>query len=176
MSLHSSCCGVICWEMSGSGERVLLAPTQRLHSSSFLGLPCRILNMNPKKELRWSLRVNPKPLAYRNSPAGISGRQQHIPSARKPEPSNPHTTSTDVACYFYEYYEYYDHYMVIMVISITSCYCYYFSYCFYCCFKSNNCCNYYVRLRPEQTQPKGSTSCTLISQRPSLILLRYFLV
>ena len=33
--------------------------TQRLHSSSFWGLPYRILNMNPKKELLllWSLRV-----------------------------------------------------------------------------------------------------------------------
>ena len=31
--------------------------TQRLHSSSFLGRPYRILNMNPKKELLWSLRV-----------------------------------------------------------------------------------------------------------------------
>ena len=31
--------------------------TQRLHSSSFLGLPFRILNMNSKKELLWSLRV-----------------------------------------------------------------------------------------------------------------------
>ena len=29
--------------------------TQRLHGSSFLGLPYRILNMNPKKELLWSL-------------------------------------------------------------------------------------------------------------------------
>ena len=31
--------------------------THRLHSSSFSGLPYRILNMNPKKELRWSLWV-----------------------------------------------------------------------------------------------------------------------
>ena len=31
--------------------------TQRLHSSSFLGLPYRVLNMNPQKELLWSLRV-----------------------------------------------------------------------------------------------------------------------
>ena len=28
--------------------------TQRLHSSSFLGLPSRILNTNPKKEVLWS--------------------------------------------------------------------------------------------------------------------------
>ena len=32
--------------------------TQRLHSSSFLGVPYRILNMNPKKELLWSLWVS----------------------------------------------------------------------------------------------------------------------
>ena len=32
-----------------------VVPTHRLHGSSFLGLPCRILNMNPKKELLWSL-------------------------------------------------------------------------------------------------------------------------
>ena len=29
--------------------------THRLHSSSFSGLPYRILNRNPKKELLWSL-------------------------------------------------------------------------------------------------------------------------
>ena len=34
--------------------------TQGLHSNSFLGLPYRFLNMNPKKELRWSLRVKMK--------------------------------------------------------------------------------------------------------------------
>ena len=32
-----------------------LPVTQRLPSSSFLGLPYRSLNMNPKKELLWSL-------------------------------------------------------------------------------------------------------------------------
>ena len=31
--------------------------TQRLHGSSFLGLPYRIQHINPKKELLWSLRV-----------------------------------------------------------------------------------------------------------------------
>ena len=31
--------------------------TQGLHSSSFWGFPCSILNMNPKKEPLWSLRV-----------------------------------------------------------------------------------------------------------------------
>ena len=31
--------------------------TQRLHSGSFLGLPYRILYMNLKKELLWSLGV-----------------------------------------------------------------------------------------------------------------------
>ena len=38
-----------------------LNPTHRLRSSSFLGLPCRTLNMNHKKGLRWSLGVHPKP-------------------------------------------------------------------------------------------------------------------
>ena len=33
----------------------------RLHSTSFLGLPCRILNMNHERELLWSLWVNPNP-------------------------------------------------------------------------------------------------------------------
>ena len=37
-----------------------LRPTHRLHSSSFLGLPYRILNINHKKELLWSLWVGPK--------------------------------------------------------------------------------------------------------------------
>ena len=37
--------------------------TQRLHGSSFSGLPYRILYMNPKKELLWSLRV--EALGYR---------------------------------------------------------------------------------------------------------------
>ena len=32
--------------------------TQRPQSSSFLGLPYRILYMNPKKELLWGLWVN----------------------------------------------------------------------------------------------------------------------
>ena len=34
-----------------------LCPTHRPQSSSFLGLPCRILNMNPQKELLWGLWV-----------------------------------------------------------------------------------------------------------------------
>ena len=34
--------------------------SQRLQSSTFLGLPYRILNMSPKKELLWSLRVTPQ--------------------------------------------------------------------------------------------------------------------
>ena len=33
------------------------ATTHRPQSSSFLGLPYRILNMNPKKELLWGLWV-----------------------------------------------------------------------------------------------------------------------
>ena len=40
----------------------MLEFTHRLQSSSFLGLPYRILNMNPKKELLWSLWV--RPLCY----------------------------------------------------------------------------------------------------------------
>ena len=32
-------------------------PTQRLHSSSFLGLPCRILNINHTKELLLMLEI-----------------------------------------------------------------------------------------------------------------------
>ena len=34
--------------------------THRLHNSSFLGLPYRILNMNHKKELLWSIWVKSK--------------------------------------------------------------------------------------------------------------------
>ena len=34
--------------------------TQRPQSSSFLGLPYRILYMNPKKELVWGLWVDPR--------------------------------------------------------------------------------------------------------------------
>ena len=41
--LHTALCGVVC--------------TYRLHSSSFLGIPYRILTMNPKNELQWSLWV-----------------------------------------------------------------------------------------------------------------------
>ena len=36
-------------------DHPVLAATHRLHSSSFLGLPYRILYMNHKKELLWSL-------------------------------------------------------------------------------------------------------------------------
>ena len=45
-----------------------LAPettTQGLHSSSFWGFPYRILNMNPKKEPLWSLRVNANQVSKR---------------------------------------------------------------------------------------------------------------
>ena len=38
---------------------VRLPATHRPHSGSFLGLPYRILNMNPKKELLWGLWVKP---------------------------------------------------------------------------------------------------------------------
>ena len=40
----------------------IMVRTHRPQSSSFWGLPYRILNMNPKKELLWGLWVNPKPL------------------------------------------------------------------------------------------------------------------
>ena len=36
----------------------LLGTTLTLHSSSFLGLPYRILNINHKKQLLWSLWVD----------------------------------------------------------------------------------------------------------------------
>ena len=42
-------------------------PTHRLLSSSFLGLPYRILNMNHKKELLRSLWVVPRPTWLRPS-------------------------------------------------------------------------------------------------------------
>ena len=38
---------------------LLISLTHRPHSSSFLGLPYRVLNMNPKKELLWGLWVMP---------------------------------------------------------------------------------------------------------------------
>ena len=37
-------------------KEVIREATHRLHSSSFWGLPYRILTMNPKKELLWSLK------------------------------------------------------------------------------------------------------------------------
>ena len=48
------------WQLGGTllmpdPKPDILNPTHRLHSSSFLGLPYRILNMSPKKELLWSL-------------------------------------------------------------------------------------------------------------------------
>ena len=42
-------------------ESQTLNPTQRPQCSSFWGLPYRILNMNPQKELLWGLWVNPNP-------------------------------------------------------------------------------------------------------------------
>ena len=44
-------------KVQGLGKRsqiLELVITHRLHSSSFWGLPYRILTMNPKKELLWS--------------------------------------------------------------------------------------------------------------------------
>ena len=40
-------------ELYDAGFRVTVRP----HSSSFLGLPHKILNMNPEKELLWGLRL-----------------------------------------------------------------------------------------------------------------------
>ena len=42
--------------------------TQRLQSSSFLGLTDRILSMNPQKELLWSLWVHSKPSKLNSDP------------------------------------------------------------------------------------------------------------
>ena len=55
-----------------------LSPTHRLHSSSFLGLPYRILNINHKKELKWSLWVIPKQGFPRCLQAGW--RRMRLPS------------------------------------------------------------------------------------------------
>ena len=48
------------WSSSAvlSGDYEFSVPTHRPQSSSFLGLPYRILNMNPKKEVLWGLWVN----------------------------------------------------------------------------------------------------------------------
>ena len=46
-------------EMEGIGCRDSLTPTHRPVSSSFLGLPCRILNIYHKKQLLKGLWVNP---------------------------------------------------------------------------------------------------------------------
>ena len=46
----------------GLDFRSLNLATHRPQSSSFLGLPCRILIMNPKKELLWGLWVHPNVL------------------------------------------------------------------------------------------------------------------
>ena len=43
----------------------LIGSTQRPQSSSFLGLPYRILNMNPQKELLWGLWVGYRGLGSR---------------------------------------------------------------------------------------------------------------
>ena len=45
-----------------TGEGLNNQHTHRSQSSSLWGLPYRILNMNPNKELLWGLRVSPKPL------------------------------------------------------------------------------------------------------------------
>ena len=56
--------------------------THRLHSSSFLGLPYRIRNMDPKKELLWSLWVYSTMLnVHRYSTCG--GPESSLPSKYK---------------------------------------------------------------------------------------------
>ena len=52
--------------ITGAGFRTSerMKHTQRLHSSSFLGLPYRILYMNPKKELLWSPWVLIQPINH----------------------------------------------------------------------------------------------------------------
>ena len=50
------------FRVHGGGFRVqrvglIMVHTHRAQSSSFLGFPYRILNMNPKKELLWGLWV-----------------------------------------------------------------------------------------------------------------------
>ena len=49
---------------------VIYQYTQRPHSSSFLGVPYRILNMNPQKELLWSLWVVASTLQYKSKHSG----------------------------------------------------------------------------------------------------------
>ena len=63
----------------GLGFRVVYGYTHRLLSSSFLGLPYRVLNINHKKELLRSLWVVPR---QRTPPIEVS-RHSSITSAKK---------------------------------------------------------------------------------------------
>ena len=70
-----------------SDDRFLLGRTQRLHSSSFLGLPYRILNMNPEKELLWSLKVCHMQISSAARPASLDAiRHNSLTSAATPTP------------------------------------------------------------------------------------------
>ena len=59
--------GSYTWKVWPSKKGTTMETTHRHQSSSFLGFPYRILNMNTQKELLWGLWVdailNPKPLA-----------------------------------------------------------------------------------------------------------------
>ena len=67
----------------------ILYTTQRLHSSSFLGLPCRILNISHKKELLRSLWVSP--VVLQSSMNLRAGRFWGLQSQNRknPEPPTP---------------------------------------------------------------------------------------
>ena len=54
------------------------SPTHRPQSSSFLGLPYRILNMNLKKELLWGLWVNPKPVQRKDNEPEVVARAARV--------------------------------------------------------------------------------------------------
>ena len=73
-------------------QRVRHKTTYRLHSSSFLGLPYRILDTNPKKELLRSLWVSPTHYFTGNLKAKLQNlqpkSQQPQPQTLSPKPAN----------------------------------------------------------------------------------------
>ena len=72
-----------------------LLSTHRLRSSSFLGLPSRIQNMNHKTELLWSPRVNrPQRSSALRAFAlpesqGLKASESYNRTLSKPDPLNP---------------------------------------------------------------------------------------
>ena len=70
------------------GSRSLPWPTQRPQSSSVLGLPYRILNINPQQELLWGLWVGTRPLATTRA----SGTQHENFQKINPMGSHHHRT------------------------------------------------------------------------------------